>query len=302
MINSIKKDIEFYNSDIIPKKRQSAFHSGIQQALFNACKHLFSLPERNLIEGNLRRGNLAICQSALVSEKLSKARQDGQMTVQDFTSLYQFYSFSKKIPFAGNDQLCREAGLSKFLKGEGKCKVTNMTFESRRESNFALFDRVSLIIQDILGPVPCTILTKPDISFGPGSSVNPEGRPYSRTSLFFKQTDRLYVPEKAKVYLAAHLSSHPNWVDNLGTHYRIQKAEDESRLSFEMRVFEKHLVIVKDFFPNRISFVPKTSEEHRTIGIELNGQVPLQKVLGDFIRRKLNVVGIDLNSQDRNRH
>lgn len=297
---SIKSHI--VDETIIPCRKLLSFQIGCSLSLFEDCKHLFSIEETNKIKGNLRRGNLDIATSQLVSVKLSDARKDGVMSIEDFKNLYQFYSFSKKTPENGVDEVCRKAGLDKLMKGEGHCKVTNMTIESRISSNFQLFDRVSRIILDIIGEVPYDIFTKNQVEFGPGSTVNLDSRSYEQSGLFYKVSDKLIVPNRAKYYLAAHVSSHPNWVDNLGTFYHTQQNSDESRLQFEMRVFESHFQIVDDDYPSRISFVPKDKDEHRAIGIEMNGLVPLQKIVGNHFRRALFKRGINLNSQDRNKH
>lgn len=297
-----QKDGPVIDKVIIPKEKQKSFLIGCSLCLFKACTHLFSVAERNEIEGNLRRGNLDIASSPIVADKLLAAKNDGVMSIEDFSCLYQFSSFCKKTPEKGSEDICREAGLKKLQAGEASCLVTNMTINSRIQNRFSLFDRVKRIIQDIIGEVPSNLFTKSDITFGPGSTVNLNRRSYEQTSLFYKQTDRLIVPERAKYYLAALVSSHPNWVDNLGTHYHLTQAADERRLDFEMRVFEAHFEIVPDDYPSRIGFVAKDKNEHRAIGIELNGLIPLQKLVGDFFRRKLISVGVDLNTQDRNRH
>jgi hypothetical protein len=217
--------------------------------------------------------------------------------------LYQFSCLTKKLPIKGNENLCKANAYAKLLDGERSCKVTNMTIDARISSNFSLFDRVKRIIQEILGDVPSNILSREQVKFGPGSTVNINRRSYEQTSMFYKITDRLLVPERAKFYLAALVSSHPNWVDMLAAHYRTQKNSDESYLNYEMRVFSKHFEIVPDDFPSRIGFVPKNSDEHRTIGIEINGLMPLQMCVGNYIsERLLQRTKINLNSQERNRH
>nr|APG77015.1 hypothetical protein [Beihai levi-like virus 32] len=267
-----------------------------------SIEHLFTPSELNKIRGDLRRGDLSVATSPMIENRLSQAKATGNLSTTDFRQLYQFYSFFKKLPFKGNEDCCKRAAFNKLLAGEASCRVTNMTIECRQHNSWALFDRVRLIIQDILGNVPNNLLDT-EVFFGPGSTVNQNKRSYEETSLFFKITDKLIVPERAKYYLAAHLSYQPNWVDMLGCHYGLQQNTDESRLSFELRVFRKHLVIVPDDYPSRIGFVPKSSDEHRAIGIEMNGLVPLQKCVGDYIRRQLDrKTPINLNSQQRNRH
>jgi len=282
--------------------KDKSFYRRLLTSYFKSIKHLFIQSEIDKIMGAVRQGNLSIASSDIVTLRLAQAKSDGKMSIIDFQQLYQFESMLKKLPIRGNNTSCMDVAYAKLLNGENQCRVTNMTMNSRINSEFALFDRVKMIIQDILGNVPTGFLDT-EVFFGPGSTINDNKRTFEETSTFYKITDRLIVPERAKFYLAAHLSYNPNWVDMLGTHYRTQQNSDESRLSFEKRVFAKHFVVVPDDHPSGISFVPKTADEHRTIGVEMNGLVPLQKIVGDMIRSRLcRKTKIDLNSQQRNRH
>lgn len=283
---------------------QNYLRSKLALALFNNVQGFFSEPVKRKIRSRLKKHDFSVCSCPEVVSLLDDARQQGHLAVSDFKALYQFSSFLKKAPDIGDDSICRDAGFRKLLKGEEKCLVTNMTMEARIAAQPALFYRVSRIIQDILGNVPNNFLTSnTEIFFGPGSTVNDNNRSFAETAEFFKLSDKLIVPKKARYYLAALVSAHPNWLDSLAVHYRTQQQSDESRLSYELRVLSKHIVVVPDDYPSRIGFVPKNSEEHRAIGIEMNGLVPLQKVVGDLIRQRLKKrAGIDLDTQDRNKH
>lgn len=289
--------------EIVGRKDHLSFCTNLCLTSFQGVKHFFPTNIQHKIEGDLRRGDLTACQHPSVEQKLSDARKKGDMSVKDFRQLYQFYSLTKKLALPGDQALCKANGYAKLLAGEAKCRVTNMTIDARVSSNYALFDRVKLIIQDIIGRVPTTLFTGNEVKFGPGSTVNMNNRSFEQTGLFYKLTDRLIVPERAKFYLAALVSSNPNWVSMLATHYRTQKNSDESYLNYEMRVFNKHFEVVPDDYPSRIGFVPKDSDEFRTIGIEMNGLIPLQMCIGNHFSRMLQKkVGINLNSQERNRH
>lgn len=291
------------DTEILASKNRLTFYCKMCVASFTSVKHLFTFEVQRKIVGDLRRGDLTACNHPDVLAKLARAKTDGVMSHRDFAALYQFNSLLRKLPLDGNADACRRVGYAKLLKGERQCKVTNMTMNARVSSNYELFDRVKTIIQDILGPVPSTFLSDHEIKFGPGSTVNLNNRSFCETSMFFKITDRLIIPDKAKFYLAALVSSNPNWVSMLAAHYHTQKQSDESYLNFEMRIFDKHFQVVPNDFPSRISFVPKDSEEFRTIGVEMNGLVPLQMVVGDLIRLRLQQkTKINLDSQERNRH
>lgn len=292
-------------SNIFEKEDQHLLRSKMLLALSESVQTTFSEQTYRMIRSSIKKtGKLDEVTSNIVSSTLDEAKLNGNLTVEAFRALYQFYSFVRKAPESGDEDICLQNGLQKLLKGEEKCLVTNMTLESRIRENFSFFDRVKRIIEEILGPVPSNFLTSnTEVFFGPGSTVNQDSRSFSETAEFFKLSDKLVIPEKAKFYLAAHVSAHPNWVDALASHYRTQQNPGESRLDLERRVFDKHFVIVPNDNPSRIGFVPKNSDEHRAIGIEMNGLVPLQKVVGDLIRQRLHRrAGINLDSQDRNRH
>lgn len=276
-------------------------HTRMMSEYIDTISDLFTPSEIGLMKGRLRNGDLTNALVPSVASRLDDARRTNSLSVKDFERLYQLESMFKKLPVAGDENLCKQAGFNKLLAGEAGCGLVNRTIDARKGFDFSLFDRVSMIIQEILGDLPADFLNT-DVFFGPGSSVNVNKRSYEETGLFFKLSDKLVVPKKASNYLAAHLSYNPNWVDSLAVHYHTQQNSDETRLSLEMRVFRKHFVVVEDTFPSRIGFVPKDSTEFRTIGIEMNGLMVLQKIVGNLIRAKLKKVGVNLDSQQRNRH
>lgn len=276
-------------------------HARMLSEYIDTISDLFTTSEIGLMKGRLRNGDLTNALVPSVASRLEDAKRTNSLSVKDFERLYQLESMFKKLPETGDEDLCKQAGFNKLLAGEEGCGLVNRTIDIRKGIDFPLFDRVSTIIQEVLGDLPTDFLNT-DVFFGPGSSVNVNQRSYEETGLFFKLSDKLVVPKKAVNYLAAHMSYNPNWVDSLAVHYHTQQNADESRLSYEMRVFRKHFVVVEDHFPSRIGFVPKDSTEFRTIGIEMNGLMVLQKVIGNLIRMKLKKVGINLDSQQRNRH
>jgi hypothetical protein len=262
---------------------------------------LLTTKQLNYLRGNIRRGNLDVMQSPFLLEKLELMKsQQPTGCAKSFLRLYQFISLLKKLPTRGNDRLCKENGLNKFRLGEDKCRMTNTLLKSDGyfsiDSNMA---RIRDIIQDILGPLGSSFLNT-EVAFGPGSTVNNQFRKYTETSEFFKLTDTLIIPEKAKSYLAAHLSSNATWVDSLKCFYHLNDTQPIFEL--EKEIFKKHFRVVPNNFPNKLGFVPKDKDEHRVIGVELNGQVLLQMILGGEIRTRLLYKGLDLNTQGRNRH
>lgn len=251
--------------------------------------------------GRLRRRDLDLESISFAQALLSRANAMGHIPRDSYVLLYQLTSLTKKLALPDKVRECKLAGWNKFLAGEEGCSLVNRTLAVRQGFDFDLFDRVSTIIESILGRFQDDIL-EDEVEFGPGTSVSPNNRPYSESAQFFKLSDPLYVPVKASRHLAVLVGSHPTWVRNLGNHYGIPWNVGDTYVAYTHKVLKRHLRVVSNDFPQKIAFVPKSSVEYRTIGIELNGLVPLQKLVGNAIRRKLKKVGIDLDTQSRNQH
>lgn len=294
-------------SNLVKKKLNRSINNAEQLpalmalSLVPSLSDILNQDEIDKLNGALRRGNISILQSDFLLDKLDLMRQGVLNNSDDaFSRLYQFVSFLKKFPVKGNNSQCELAGLEKFKSGEEQCRVTNERLLQSKGHPGRLVALTQSIIGKILTPIKPTFLRK-KVAFGTGTTVNVNGRTYEETSKFFKFTDRLLVPARQKRFLAALLSDNYALMETLRLHYHINDT-GRTRMEVERLIFEKHLVVVDDSFPNRIGFVPKDSAEHRAIGVELNGSVLLQKVLGDDIRQCLLNFGLDLNSQARNQH
>lgn len=283
-----------------PEKALARF----QIALLPGIRDLISEKEYNKLDGSLRRGDLSVVNSAYLKKVLADCRSgDRDVDANAYYRLYQFCSLLKKYPFQGSDDLCRQAALEKFQEGESQCASTN----SRISDNLSWLGHYSgeirKVIYQILGDMPSNYLSNM-VEFGPGSTVNPADRSYDESCSFYKLSDKLYVPRRQLNDLKVHLFHQHSWMEALRIHYHINDYVDRRRPTIEVyqEIFDRHLVVVDDDFPNRISFVPKSSDEHRAIGIELSGSILLQKQVGNLIRRALKRFGLDLNSQSRNVH
>lgn len=270
----------------------------LQLSLLPGIRDLLTAKEYNFLDGSLRRGHLECIKVEFLSEKLASFRNNNNVSAGAFYRLYQFTSFLKKFPIKGNDDICRQAAIEKFKEGEIQCSNTNeslsdIPFDSDRE-------RIKSIIAEILGSIDLSML-RTKVEFGPGSTVNPVNRPYDESNKFFKFSDKLYVPARQLYDLKFHMSQQASWMEALRIHYHINENDRPRNIWYE-EIFTKHLVPVEDSYPNKITFVPKNSDEHRAIGVELNGSILLQKCMGNAIRDRLKKFGLDLNTQSRNVH
>lgn len=272
----------------------------LARSLLPGLQGILNQTEINKLDGSLRRGDISVLQSPSILKKLDDMRSGKLNNSHDaFSRLYQFSSLLKKFPVKGDDQLCKTNGLNKFKLGEMQCEQTN-----HRIRNTKYFGEVipvaRQLIENILGTLGSDFL-RTKVQFGPGTTVNINQRSYAETGKFFKLSDRLIVPQRQKRFLAALMSDQEGWIDTLRAHYHLNDT-GRSRYQIEQLVFERHFEVVDDSYENKITFVPKNSDEHRSIGVELNGSILLQKVLGDKIRSRLYDFGLNLNSQSRNVH
>jgi len=217
-----------------------------------------------------------------------------------FNRVYQFNTLFSKIPPESSNDAQDVAAIKVFLNGEKRCAITNRFLKNKVFPTDSIHWEIKDLISQILGDLPDDFLNQ-EVSFGPGTTINPLGRKISETSEFFKLTDPLYISKGCSAFLAAHLSYQPSWVNCLGDHYHINDG-NRHRLSYERDVFNKHFMFVPEDEPNRLGFVPKKTDVSRTIGVELNGHIILQQCMGNLIRAKLKRFGLNLNSQTRNQH
>lgn len=288
-----KVERKIHGGDLLPAK--------MARSLLPSLSDILSSDEIDKLDGPLRRGDISVLQSPFLLQKLSDMRIGKLNNSNDaFSRLYQFCSFLKKLPIPGNDDACKRAGLEKFKLGEKQCKETNERLLATKGHMATVTATAQQIVSTILGKLPANFLRK-KVIFGPGSTVNASARTYAESGKFFKFSDPLLVPRRQKRFLAALMSDNYSWMETLKCLYHIND-NSRDRIAVERDIFSRHLVVVEDDFANKISFVNKTSEEHRAIGVELNGSVLLQKVLGDSIRQALLKFGLDLNSQARNQY
>lgn len=253
------------------------------------------------IRGRLRRGDLSALQHVDILALLQNARSgDVLISSKLFSRVYQFNTLFGKLPPNESNDSQDVAALKVFANGEKRCAITNRFLSRKVFPTDSIHWEIRDLIHEILGDLPVDFLNQ-EVSFGPGTTVNPLARKISETSEFFKLSDPLFVTEGCQAFLAAHMSYQPAWLNALGVHHHVNDGGC-SRLQFEMEVFKNHFQIVSEQEPNRLGFVPKKTDVSRTIGVELNGQVILQQCMGRLIRKRLKFFGLNLNTQSRNQH
>lgn len=196
------------------------------------------------------------------------------LTPHEFADDYLCSSLLSKSKLLPTGIDCEQKAIERFHKAEEICRKTNARFEdpsgfSTRE--LYLIDRLQHAIQHILGPAPTGAdleYVEQHVRFGPGATTSITGQlsagwKYANTS-----------PE-----LTPALVSYYHVLNPLGEHC------------------ERKLVKPTIVDGSKLRFVPKNAKTHRAICIEPDVNIWLQLSIGSLLRRKLEKIGLRLDSQ-----
>nr|UUW21414.1 MAG: RNA replicase beta chain [Sanya fiers-like virus 51] len=182
----------------------------------------------------------------------------------------------------------REAAREKAVAAERQCEETNRRISQHQYGASELFPnaeatlhRARRKIAFVLGEYSLDRHLSA-VRWGPGADVLNK-RPY--ISSYHKFKSALCGPRSCVPYLSALLESNNLWATWLSGH------EVDGPVS----------PIIQQRNSNRYTTVPKTALTDRSICIEPGAAIYLQLGLGQCIRRRLRRVGIDLDSQEKNR-
>lgn len=186
----------------------------------------------------------------------------------------------------------RERAVLRFMEGERLCSLTNCCFgpnsagqppewldplsdkDEAGEFYFAVFSRARSVISRILGAWPGYEGVLQYADYGPGATTRLSRRHSDRAN---KWAGRPHVSPFSTSPLEVVFSTYP---------------------LLKQRLQEPGYEIVAG---NKLDWVPKNYKVDRTIAIEPDWQMFLQKGIGGLIRRKLKRVKIDLDNQETNR-
>lgn len=203
--------------------------------------------------------------------------------------LRQILAFFSKLDFLDLGFDRKIAAAQKFIEAEQQCLDTNrkLEFHARRPNNIPSFChtihfRMIGKIAAILGNVPP--IEKLECCFGPGANTSVKGAqasPRVKLSAPLECSNELY----SSGILDEVLNSVPHW-----TQLHAVQSDDEIDL------------VSVNVVPGKVVFVPKTAKIDRTICVEPILNSFLQKGIGTYIRDRLALYGVDLNSQSKNQH
>lgn len=181
--------------------------------------------------------------------------------------------------------------VTKFRKAEEKCFETNTRLWNERPNwdvGGVLYTAQRIIAQ-VLGPVPCFV----DLPFlfGPGASTNVVGRVASFRS---KLGAPMQCSESLVPWLGDFLAEFPQWCETVATKHHLEVDVSDG-------VNTKVWQVPVEVRPARLGFVPKTSKTDRSICVEPSLNALGQKGIGSFMKKRLDLFGVDLRDQERNR-
>lgn len=202
----------------------------------------------------------------------------GDFTCDDFLYARQIQAlFNKREKLdLGIDK--EKVAFTAFLEAEKRCEETNRRFRADlpnvSSDTHAVLHYASRKIDRILGDVP--VLSELNFSFGPGATTSVNR---ARSNPRVKLEAPLSCSHEMMPHAVEFLAEFPLWMRSHGYPHGCN------------RISASH---------GKLTFVPKNSKTHRSIGVEptLNGFG--QQGIGKFIRHRLMRSGVDLTDQTRN--
>jgi hypothetical protein len=200
-------------------------------------------------------------------------------TWYEFADYRQVFSFLKKYPFPGRQEICEQKARETFLSCEDRCRTFNQSLRAEWENPLS---PVAVLIMSARWKI-ARLLGQFDAEewlsccrFGPGSNIGVLG-----TSDMAKLTGPLTLSDDLYPYAGSLLRSFPAWC-------RAQSYRDDQRLNW---------TVVPG---GRYSQVPKDARTNRNIEIQPMLNTFTQLGIGAMIRSRLKTVKIDLDDQSRN--
>jgi len=210
----------------------------------------------------------------------------GQLSAGDSAHIRQAQAFFSKREDLDLGYDKSATALKKFWEAEEACRLTNECFKKRAKGEFQLFPFVERVlwhasrkISSILGDIPA--LEDLRFRFGPGATTQiPKRMASARAKL---GTDPACSSE---LRATAHsvLMSVPAWESNLW---------ETNGGSYDGEI----PVIIH---PGKISLVPKSAKEYRSIMVEPSLNTFCQAGVGSYIAERLRNCGVDIRDQTLN--
>lgn len=224
--------------------------------------------------------------SFLEAELSQAVARDNFIRVAALRQLHALLKKNADLP-GTNQDLRKEAAMSKFFDAERRCRITNKRLSHYKVHFSRMPNMVSKVVfmardyvQQIMGPLGHAEMLKiiSHSDFGPGLTFSSNGQ--ESKNLYFKLLGDHSVTAEALPYARMLLLQRLPWL----------KALLENDCTYD---------IVRG---NRVTTVPKDAVTDRTIAIEPSFNVMLQKGVDGYLKRRLTHFGVDLTNQEANHH
>jgi len=202
---------------------------------------------------------------------------------------YAVVSFLSKFKGLHTGIDLEAVALQKFKQSEDQCRETNKRFRHIQTADLtpsahSVLYAAQLKIASVLGRLDISSIVK-KCGYGPGATFELPRR--------MAQVDRKLFELPISVSRTAYPLFKAVVEDDLHWSSSILGVMPEGNFSLLPSCF-------KFVDACRIETVPKNAKTHRIIAVEPRGNGFLQKGVGDYIRKRLRRVGIDLDNQGRN--
>lgn len=181
----------------------------------------------------------------------------------------------------------KEVALEQAAKAELQCESTNLLIRSIRDGSVrnrhnSTWCRAAQVISNILGPCPETLDAFESVGWSPGRTSSAFGDCISGVH---KYTSRLDVTPSAFGVVRNHVNASPLW--------------GQAALSADgpCSLLRSGFTFVEG---NTMTVVPKNAKTDRTICYEPHGLIPVQLMVGAYLKARLARAGINLKDQSIN--
>ena len=229
--------------------------------------------------GNVKSLSTAINTDWLQSQLVRCSPRQIVSAAEDFKWSYLHSNLLSKLPQdLYSSEYRSKAAINKMLETEAKCRSLNQSGLPRgfgysvERLNTVVFT-AQRIIAELLGPLDMSMFDNARFSGGASTSRRRiHGDPYFKYKCM--RGKPVHVTRSAYKYAKAIIDCTPRW-----------------------HVSADDLMIVPG---NRVTTVPKKTEIDRTIALEPDMNMLLQKAVGDYLRDRLRKQSVNLNSQELN--
>jgi hypothetical protein len=233
----------------------------------------------------------------LVDFKFDPVAMD-KSQLNDYLYARQIKALVEKQDFLDIGYDREKEAVTKFRIAEEDCRKTNTRlWEERPNWDVAgVLYTAQRIIAQILGPVP--EFADMTFLFGPGASTNVAGRVASFRS---KLGAPMQCSESLVSMLGDFLAEFPLWCDAVATEHVNKNKNPDATLTGEQNSDgDVSWVVPVEVRPARLAFVSKTSKTDRSICVEPSLNALGQKGIGSYMKKRLDLYGVDLRDQTVN--